>query len=933
MEVSEHCPSGTQSLASRPSVSLRTSFESVSFLRVVTVVPCENHGVVHDGSHQQLSIQVPCSDSRAEPEAEVLCRRLFNRARGRSDHPEAYDDCGLCLPGYVAESWGVDRESEVCSKSSEGKEKKAEVPALAIAVGCVIFLVLLVFLVRRLRRRNRSRKLSETREPDPSPEDGRGACEHQPEGARLEGARLGLLADFGCPPPSPRQEKACLASNLTLEEMERNTCDHLLIHTFTSRRPEVSSLHCKGPPSPPSKLPHPSKSRTRNVLEAISSRTTTFDDDATSARSQILRGNATLFGFCTTAPRLVHAQRPPEIRASKQNCAKREVERLSSEGGASTARPPGTTLLIGGEERDVLREVSSLPLSFSGQITRNGMAVGSPLTFGDPLAFTAFKHSSYADILAENERADDESCSSSHRIPPQKMEEKRVHIRHCLLFDFDLGISATQAPRHLCQTEGRDAPSLNTCHYWYSRFRSGDRSLEDRPSGVLRTRSDLPLQPRDTLQWWLFLQLGLVAAGGGCIRAEEFCKTFNRKPGGIPCPSSHLECGSCLDGYSAEEWSGGRVADVCRSIRTAFELDQDDPHRLDPGDPDRLDSGDPDRLDPGETPTQPQGSSNLVNILVPIAVICFVLIAVGLWFRRRKKPLPLDAERNGESEEDPIFRGSLTSTSTVRFDKRTPAVFAFPRGRPQLSHRGNKTLPNGEVEGRGGGGGGEGGGGGGGEGGGGGGGGGGSVREMSLTHQEIISCEAERLLQATPNNWEHFKNNPCSAFHYAPGIETRNERMTPSPTPSTDSSSISTTSTTWSPPHPSTGSSPSWSQPEQPSTQSPSLPLCILPPSPLAPVTPLTQSPSARPSPTPPPSTPSHSPRPSRSASSSSSNRSPSPPPPGPPPEGGSGSGRQWKRTTSVEHVQEILSVFISGHLFRSLSSRNHHREEAGRDP
>ena len=71
------------------------------------------------------------------------------------------------------------------------------------------------------------------------------------------------------------------------------------------------------------------------------------------------------------------------------------------------------------------------------------------------------------------------------------MEEKRVHIRHCLLFDFDLGVSATEAHRHLCQTEGRDAPSLNTCHYWYQPFRSGDRSLEDRPRSGRPSEVDL----------------------------------------------------------------------------------------------------------------------------------------------------------------------------------------------------------------------------------------------------------------------------------------------------------------------------------------------------------------------------------------------------------------------------------------------------------
>ncbi|CAG0895755.1 unnamed protein product [Darwinula stevensoni] len=71
------------------------------------------------------------------------------------------------------------------------------------------------------------------------------------------------------------------------------------------------------------------------------------------------------------------------------------------------------------------------------------------------------------------------------------MEVKPVHIRHCLLFDFDLAVSATQAHRHLRQTEGRDDPSLNTCHDWYNRFRSGERILEVRPMSGRPSEVDL----------------------------------------------------------------------------------------------------------------------------------------------------------------------------------------------------------------------------------------------------------------------------------------------------------------------------------------------------------------------------------------------------------------------------------------------------------
>jgi [histone H3]-lysine36 N-dimethyltransferase SETMAR len=88
------------------------------------------------------------------------------------------------------------------------------------------------------------------------------------------------------------------------------------------------------------------------------------------------------------------------------------------------------------------------------------------------------------------------------------MEEKRIHIRHCLLFEFDLGAGAPSSESlspPICQTEGPDGPSLRTCQNWYQRFRSDDRSLEDQPrSGrplevdLDRLRDLIETDPRET---------------------------------------------------------------------------------------------------------------------------------------------------------------------------------------------------------------------------------------------------------------------------------------------------------------------------------------------------------------------------------------------------------------------------------------------------
>lgn len=61
------------------------------------------------------------------------------------------------------------------------------------------------------------------------------------------------------------------------------------------------------------------------------------------------------------------------------------------------------------------------------------------------------------------------------------MDATQTHIRHCLLFEYELGHSAAEAQRHICQALGQDVISSRACEKWFKRFRSGDMSLEDRP--------------------------------------------------------------------------------------------------------------------------------------------------------------------------------------------------------------------------------------------------------------------------------------------------------------------------------------------------------------------------------------------------------------------------------------------------------------------
>ena len=76
------------------------------------------------------------------------------------------------------------------------------------------------------------------------------------------------------------------------------------------------------------------------------------------------------------------------------------------------------------------------------------------------------------------------------------MSFEKQHLRHCLLFAFQLKKKNTaEAQEMICSTLGENAVSYSTCKKWFQRFRKGNFNLEDEQRlGQLKKVKDKELE-------------------------------------------------------------------------------------------------------------------------------------------------------------------------------------------------------------------------------------------------------------------------------------------------------------------------------------------------------------------------------------------------------------------------------------------------------
>ena len=71
------------------------------------------------------------------------------------------------------------------------------------------------------------------------------------------------------------------------------------------------------------------------------------------------------------------------------------------------------------------------------------------------------------------------------------MQNSKEHVRHCLLYEFQLGHTASEATRNICEAIGRDAMTTSTAYVWFERFRNQDYFLQDKTKSGRPTEINL----------------------------------------------------------------------------------------------------------------------------------------------------------------------------------------------------------------------------------------------------------------------------------------------------------------------------------------------------------------------------------------------------------------------------------------------------------